>query len=372
METSARYRELSGYEQWMREEGLPVVTGYGADLPSVELGSWERLGGRGAFVDLAGMEGLTGIYVAEIPPGGSIAPERHLYEKLIYILSGRGVARVWTGVADAGPDGARVLEWQEGSLFAPPINTWHQLFNISGTDPVRFFAATNAPIIMDLFHNAPFISSSDYVFGDRYDGRAGYFDVAEPALERGRLQWETNFIPDLRGQIELQDGRAMGTGLRSVNYQMAGNTLVGHLAEWAPCRYGKAHHHLGGAILFIVRGQGYTLMWPSELGIRPFESGFADRVVRVNWREGSAFSPPTGWFHQHFVTGSDSSFQLAIRFGSPRHRLRFHDAQLRAGHDVSVRQGGVMIEHEDEDPEIRRLYEAALAAVGLSCAMPGP
>ena len=35
------------YMQWMRQEQLPVVRGYGVtDLHTLKLGEWKRLGGR--------------------------------------------------------------------------------------------------------------------------------------------------------------------------------------------------------------------------------------------------------------------------------------------------------------------------------------
>jgi hypothetical protein len=62
---------VSPYEQWIQDEGVPIVEDYAVrDVMTVALGPWERLGGRGAYVQLAGMEGLTGMYVAEIPPAG--------------------------------------------------------------------------------------------------------------------------------------------------------------------------------------------------------------------------------------------------------------------------------------------------------------
>ena len=59
----------------------------GADLYTAQynLGlPWVRTGGKGAFIQLKGMEGFTGMYVGEIPAGGAPNRERHLYEELIY------------------------------------------------------------------------------------------------------------------------------------------------------------------------------------------------------------------------------------------------------------------------------------------------
>jgi hypothetical protein len=59
------------YEIWLKKEGIPVVEGYGVtDVRELELRSWRRTSGKGAFIDLKGMEGFTGMYVGEIPPSG--------------------------------------------------------------------------------------------------------------------------------------------------------------------------------------------------------------------------------------------------------------------------------------------------------------
>ena len=78
-------RETS-YEMWLKEEGIPVIEGYGVeDVTVLPRKPWQRTGGSGAYIDLKGMEGFTGMYVCEIPPGGALNPENHLYEELIYI-----------------------------------------------------------------------------------------------------------------------------------------------------------------------------------------------------------------------------------------------------------------------------------------------
>jgi hypothetical protein len=37
---------------------------------------------------------------------------------------------------------------------------------------------------------------------------------------------------------------------------------------------------------------------------------------------------------------------------------------------TSIREGGTLIEYEDEDPEIRRDFEAAIRKVGVGMEMP--
>lgn len=344
------------YMQWMRREELPVISGYGVtDLRAAQLGEWRRLAGAGAFIQLEGMEGLTGMYVAEIPPGGELKPEKHLYDELIYVLSGQGAAEIWRPSEGSSKS---VVEWQAGSLFAPPLNCWHRLLNVSGVEPVRFLAVTTAPVAMDLYHNVDFLFTSDYVFEDRYDGRADYFNVA-PRLPGARA-WETNFVSDVRS-VSLDRSETKGRGGQTTLYEMAGNVLVGQLSEWPISRYRKAHHHGGGAILLTLGSEGYALMWPRELGMQPFESGNGDRVVSVEWRNGSVMSPPSGWFHQFFNTGTVGARNVALRYGSQKYGVQFHDVHSQAGVTVSVRQGGTMIEFDDEDPEVRDRFRRSLA-----------
>ena len=80
-------KRKTSYEIWLDEEDIPVVGGYGVtDVRELALKPWRRTGGRGAYIDLKGMEGFTGMYVGEIPPG-------------VTVDDLRGV-RVATGVSD--------------------------------------------------------------------------------------------------------------------------------------------------------------------------------------------------------------------------------------------------------------------------------
>ena len=358
------------YEIWLWQEGIPVVEAYGVqDVREVSRKPWPRTEGKGAYIQLKGMEGFTGMYVGEIPPGGALAPEKHLYEELVYILQGIGSTEIWSGRESKAK---MHFEWQAGSLFAVPLNNWHRLINGS-REPVIFLAVTTAPLIMDLLHDIDFIFHCDYVFEQRFDGRPDYFVPTSQRSEtvKGFWVWESNFIADVKN-ASLDPAERKGAGVRITALEMGGSTLVGHIAEWPVGRYHKAHHHHGGAILLILRSKGYTLMWPQEMGERPYRQNRADQVVKVDWREGSVLSPPTNWFHQHFNRGKEPARQLAFRYTtqSGKYPLGIGRALNRAGVRTSTREGGTLIEYEDEDLQVRIDYEAALGKEGIPLQMP--
>src|SRR5205814_4027114 len=97
--------------------------------------------------------------VVEIAPGGKSEAEKHIYEEMVYVLSGRGSTSVW----DA--EGHKTsFEWGTGSLFAIPVNASYQFFNASGIQPARYASVTNAPTVLALFHNLEFVFNNPFVF----------------------------------------------------------------------------------------------------------------------------------------------------------------------------------------------------------------
>jgi oxalate decarboxylase/phosphoglucose isomerase-like protein (cupin superfamily) len=362
-------RPPTPYWKWVEGEGLPIIEGHGVeDVRAVELVPWARTGGKGAFVRLYGMEGLTGLYLAEIPPGGALNPEKHMYEKVITVLDGRGFTEI------LHDDGSKqFFEWGRGSVFSPPLNFRHRLIN-GGQEPVRFMAVTNAPVVFDVFHTPDFVFNCDYRFTDRYDAREGYFAVGDKRYQQGRHNsnvWETNFIPDLE-KATVDPHEVKGSGVRITGFEMCENSLNGHMSAWPVGRYHKAHYHGPGAVLLILRSEGYVLIWPKQAGVRPYENGHEEDVVEFHWKPGSIYTPPSGWFHQHLNTGPEPALQLAVRYGTRRHPVEFKLA-VAGSHDAvmtSIREGGTLIDYEDEDPEIRRRFEAALAAKGIPSGMP--
>ena len=363
----APINEKTGYVRWMKSQGPPIHIGHGmADLRTLEVAPYRRTGGKVAFIHLHGMQGITGGYIGEIPPGDALKPERHLYEEVICILNGQGATEIWD---DHGHK--KLFEWGKWSLFAPPMNTSHRLVNGS-REPVRFLAVTNAPLAFDIYRDENFIFNCPYSFSDRYSGADGFFNVGQKRYESGMQHiWETNFIMDIQS-ANLDQRDVKGAGVRITQFELSGNSLIGHLAQWPAGRYHKAHYHGAGAILLGLQSSGYVLLWSKELGIHPYESGRGDEVVEVKWKPGSVYCPPGGWFHQHFNTGAEPARHLAIRYGSRLHPIGFKIADKRSedGVYIDVKRGGTLIEYADEDPHIRRHYEEELKRTGVACQMP--
>src|SRR5581483_547517 len=249
-------------------------------------------------------------------------------------------------------------------------NVWHRLYNLSD-QPAVLLGVTNAPIVVDLYHNTKFIFGDSFVFDDRYDGRGDFFNVGErqePKIPGGHAVWETNFIPDLRNAYVDERERPKGHRVRIMGFEMADNVFTGHISQWPVGIYHKAHFHGPGAILLGLNSSGYVLLWPKELGITPYRDGHGDQVRKVRWGPNAVYGPPDGWFHQHFNTGAEDARHIAFRTGGAKYAMGLHH---RAQDPVvSIREGGALIDYEDEDPRIRADFEAALKAAGVRSEMP--
>lgn len=334
------------YDAWQASEGIPIYKVFHIDsLAGVELGNWQRFGCRGAFVNLADSH-ITAAIILEVPPGGTTNPVKHMFEAFIYGVSGQGKTTV------SSPGFPEVsVEWSARSLFAPPLNTTYRHQNLDSFRPLRLLMVCNAPLILSLFHNERFVFDSPALFDDRFRGQSDFF--TDPGLHLGGRVWRTNFVPDVL-KFALINWAQRGSSAKSFHISMAGNTMACHLSEFEVGTYKKTHRHGPGAHVIILQGEGYSLLW---------EEG--KERMRVDWREGSVFSPPAGWYHQHFNTGREPARYLALRRGgSPEHPLRIG---ITGG---SEETGSQQIEYEEEDPTIRELYARELSAKGIKLSMP--
>ena len=141
----SRYRWLpTPYDVFMEEQNTPIFYGIGMhDIRELPLAPWKQMGGQGTFIELDGQAGVWGMYAVEVPAGGALNPERHIYEEEFVVFEGRGSTEVWR----EGSPKKQTFEWQPGTNFAVPLNTWHRLVNATSS-PALLLATTTAPRIM--------------------------------------------------------------------------------------------------------------------------------------------------------------------------------------------------------------------------------
>ncbi len=342
----------TAYQKWIEAQGIPIIREfYIEDLRKVDLAPWDWKGGRGAILNLIGTGNVNDGYLCDILPGQNLKPQRLLFEEVIFVVEGNGSTSIWNDEKKK-----ITFEWQAGSLFSPPLNTWRQHFNGSGTQPARFLAVTSAPPLINLFRNMDFILNNPFSFSDRFGADPESFSGQGEAYQlKGRHVWDTNFISDVRS-LPLFAWEQRGAGGSNIMIELAENSMGVHISEFPVGTYKKAHRHGPGAHVIIIGGQGYSLMWPE-----------GQPIQRFDWRDGSVIVPPEMWFHQHFNTGKTPARYLALRAGGRKFPRPW--GAKGYGVDESVKGGGDQIEYEDEAPEIRRLFEQELAKQGVVSSM---
>ena len=285
------------YLRFVRGEGLDIISAqYVPDLCTVELKPWPRRGegAKGVFINHEASRTSNDCYVCEIPAGGKLAPQRQLFEEMIYVLAGRGSTTVWN---DAGK---RVtFEWKAGSLFAIPLNAWHQHFNGAGRETARYVAVTNAPSVINLYDDLAFVFEHPHDFKSRFSGEPDYFSAKG---EQIGFLLQTNFVADAIN-LPLITAKERGAGGGHIRFNMAKGSIASHISQFPVGTYKKAHAHGPGAHVIVLTGEGYSLMWPE-----------GEEPKRYDWKYGTLIVPPNAWFHQHFNSGPVPARYLAFKY----------------------------------------------------------
>lgn len=349
---------LDPYRDWAEGEDIPIHLDFGHNLLQLETGPWARYDARGCFAHTHGAGDFMANYVLEVEPGRKTRPVKHLYEVFCYVLAGHGSTKVWL------PDGqTRVFEWGPKALFAIPLNCRYQVFNASGTKPVRISCTNDAPITINLYHDLAFVFDNPCSFPGRV-GQAKHFEGEGEhstwmASTIRRNLWETNFIPDL-SSFRLYEFEERGKGSKNVSFILADGTMHAHVSQIPKGRYKKAHRHAAGTHVHAVDGTGYSLLWyegDSEFREFPWEHGFM-------------YTPPFWMFHQHFNTGPQPARYLACSLGSRRYPfISLRRKSSEGAGSISISQGGRQIEYEDQDPRIHRKWLQAIRGTGVSSEM---
>jgi len=367
-----RFKKLATpYDKFMEAEGVPIYRELGMrDIRDLPLRPWQRVGGRGSYIQLYGTEGKWGSYAVEVPAAGALHPEKHLFEKIYLAVEGRGSTEVW--LEDGGSK--HIFEWQKGSIFSIPLNAWHRIVNASNS-PALLQAGTTAPIVINALQNSEAVFNNPFIFSERFRSDRDFYrehTEVEPDPVRGLAMRRTNFVPDaINCELPLDNRRS--PGYRRVEPYMTDNTFYFWIGQHEVGRYSKAHAHTSAAVLICLKGKGYTYTWPEHLGPTPWKDGHADQVRRLDYVQGGMVTAAPGgarWYHQHFSVSSEP-FRLTAWFGP--HNPGRDPGPPGAPHidytAMDITEGGTSIPYHLEDPFIRNEYEATLAREGVSSRM---
>jgi hypothetical protein len=289
------------------------------------------------------------MFVYDIAAGQATAPQRHLYEEVIYVLEGSGSTQI-----ELAGGQKRSFEWGPKSLFAIPLNARHRHFNGSGRERALLASTTDLPLVMNLFHNEKFIFDTNFDFSDRSGKNEYYSGEGDLITVRpGNHMWETNFVPDLAA-IELKSWGDRGAGGTNIMFVLADGSMHAHISEMPVGTYKKGHRHGPGFHVMCVTGHGYSLCWYE--GDKEF--------LRIDWKHGTVFPPADQQFHQHFNTSRHPARYLATNIGGLRYPMTVKQRRsllgLKAGEkgavSTNIKEGGDQIEYEDQDPRIHRIW----------------
>ena len=289
-----------------------------------------------------------------------------MYEEIFLVVEGRGTTEVW----QEGDTKKHVFEWQKGSMFSIPMNSWHRLVNATSGGAL-LLAGSTAPNVLNMINNVQAVFENPFVFRDRFNGADDFFkpkDEIEPDPVRGLAMRKTNFIPDvINCDLPLDNRRSLGW--RRVEPFMTNNQFYYWIGQHEHGRYSKAHAHTSAAVLICLSGKGYTYSWPERCGVTPWKDGHASEIRRLDYEPvGLVTAAPGGarWYHQHFSAGADP-LRLTAWFG-PHNPGRDPGAPGAKHTDytaIDVNQGGTAIPYWMEDPFLRTEYEAKLRKNGV-------
>lgn len=244
--------------------------------------------------------------LVEIAPGAKTPPHKHLAEEIIYIVSGSGHTDMWVATSDRK---AR-YDWNAGDLLSPSLNTWHQHVNASDA-PARFLSITTAPITRNVFPEAGFITSSDFVFEDRW--QQGVTQDAEYTPEGGFEGPEVvrmrvgHYLPNIVRR-ELRQRRKGAWGITILpEGDLAGNHVLemevrekdGEIFTDAEAHL---HHHPWEVVYVVLAGEGYSDVRRDGEDMR-----------RVHWRAGDLFIVEANEYHDNRAAPNTRTRYLQVK-----------------------------------------------------------
>lgn len=289
------------YADWAGGEGVPIVQASAVDLSGVRTGAWARFGASGAIAHVEGRCDFLTLFVIDIAPNTAAASMRHVYEELVYVVSGAGETDLMLSNGER-----RVLEWRAGTIFALPINATHA--HRAGPSGARLASFNDFRYLMGLYRNEAFLFTNPASFAPRQARACG-----EPwCVDLAHMNM-TSRVDGAHDDIQLAD---CALGACVVMLEDGQSTL--------------ARRQMQGAHLLCVSGEGVTLSFAQDGG----------PITQTPWRAGTAIGLAGMAFHQHVARGGPARF-VVIELGSQASPI-FRSRRAAYG-DASVYASGAAV-----------------------------
>ena len=185
---------IDSYGDWAQAEGVPIVAAAEADLLTTAVAPWPRFGTTGAIFHLTSRGDFLTLFLFELAARGQSAQQRHLYEEVFCVLSGRGVT-----VIESADGRTSRLAWEAGSLFTVPMNARHHHINESD-QPARLASVNDLRYFFNVFRNEAFVFANEASFPERVT-RSGRRDGAR--LETEQAIDLTTVAIDTAGSLDM-------------------------------------------------------------------------------------------------------------------------------------------------------------------------
>jgi len=240
--------------------------------------------------------------LVELPPGGQLAPHKHLAEELIYIVSGKGYTTMWR---EGATSRAERYDWAAGDVLSPSLNVWHEHVNASSTEPARFLSMTSTPLTKNLFGNAAeFVSSSDFVFEDRWNKGAQqkkpeFVDGEWGGSPDALVMAVGHHFPDMINVklMPREGNNSSGLNVRPSGDEgpsMAGNRLFEwQNREWESPGFTHYHRHPWEVVYVCIKGEMHSKITRVA---DPVE-GKLEPERKLSWKEGDLMIVEANEYH---------------------------------------------------------------------------
>jgi quercetin dioxygenase-like cupin family protein len=196
------------------------------------------------------------VFVAKLGPNGKSKAQKHIYEKLIYVIEGRGHTLIWRNDKSE----PYRLEWEAGDLFSTPVNFRHQHYNESSTDDAALFHVTTKPLI-------------DIVLGDKLGKNVEYADesiweeylpIKDPVPTGNKteayVEMKGGFIVKNIDDMKLPFNRPGHFGIAFLPFagrNMAGNHLFElQIFDLEPPTESPYNSHPWEVVYYVLNGDG--------------------------------------------------------------------------------------------------------------------